>query len=95
MWPIYIAVGAVTLIVGLLLGSAIGMAYRRKVAEKQIGSAEEQAAKIVEDAIKAAESKKKEEDFIDPFADNDVEENSSPADDDSSPWDDSDEDPFA
>ena len=57
---IYIAVGAVALIVGLLLGSALGMAYRRKVAEKQIGSAEEQAAKIVEDAIKAAESKKKE-----------------------------------
>ena len=57
---IYIAVGAIALIVGLLLGSAIGIAYRRNVAEKQIGSAEEQAAKIVEDAIKAAESKKKE-----------------------------------
>ncbi len=57
---IYIAVGAVALIVGLLLGAAIGIAYRRKIAEKEIGSAEEQAAKIVEDAIKAAESKKKE-----------------------------------
>ena len=57
---IYITVGAVCLIVGLLLGSVIGMVYRRRVAEKEIGSAEEQAAKIVEDAIKAAESKKKE-----------------------------------
>ena len=57
---IYIAVGAVCLVVGLLLGAVIGMVYRRRVAEKEIGSAEEQAAKIVEDAIKAAESKKKE-----------------------------------
>ena len=39
---IYIAVGAVALIVGLLLGAAIGIAYRRNVAEKEIGSAEEQ-----------------------------------------------------
>ncbi len=57
---LYIAVGAIALVVGLLLGAVIGMVYRRRVAEKEIGSAEEQAAKIVEDAIKAAESKKKE-----------------------------------
>ena len=57
---IYVAIGAVALIVGLLLGAVIGITYRRKIAEKEIGSAEEQAAKIVEDAIKAAESKKKE-----------------------------------
>ncbi|MBR5539039.1 MAG: DUF3552 domain-containing protein, partial [Clostridia bacterium] len=56
----YIAVGAVALVIGLLLGAVIGNLYRRRVAEKEIGSAEEQAAKIVEDAIKAAESKKKE-----------------------------------
>ncbi len=57
---IYITVGAIALVVGLLLGALIGAAYRKKVAEKEIGSAEEQAAKIVEDAIKTAESKKKE-----------------------------------
>jgi len=60
MTGIYIAVGAVALVVGLLLGAVIGNLYRRRVAEKEIGSAEVQAAKIVEDAIKAAESKKKE-----------------------------------
>ncbi len=57
---IYITVGAIALVVGLLLGALIGATYRKKVAEKEIGSAEEQAAKIVEDAIKTAESKKKE-----------------------------------
>ena len=55
---IYITVGAIALVVGLLLGALIGAAYRKKVAEKEIGSAEEQAAKIVEDAIKTAESKR-------------------------------------
>ena len=49
---IYIAVGAVALIVGLLLGTVIGSMHRRRVAEKEIGSAEEQAAKIVEEALK-------------------------------------------
>ena len=57
---IYIAVGAVALIVGLLLGTVIGSMHRKRVAEKEIGSAEEQAARIVEEAIKTAESKKKE-----------------------------------
>lgn len=47
------------------------------------------------DESKVTENKKKEEDFIDPFSDNDVEENTSPADDDSNPWDDGDEDPFS
>ncbi|MBQ2768140.1 MAG: ribonuclease Y [Clostridia bacterium] len=37
-----------------------GTAYRKRVAEKEIGSAEEQAKKIVEDAAREAEAKKKE-----------------------------------
>lgn len=55
-----IVTGAVALVIGLLVGAVIGSAVRKKTAEKEIGSAEAQAAKIVEDAIKAAESKKKE-----------------------------------
>lgn len=47
------------------------------------------------DESKITETKKKEEDFIDPFSDNDVEENTSTVDDDSNPWDDGDEDPFS
>ena len=38
----------------------LGVNYRRKVAEAEIGSAEEQAKKILNDAIKDADTKKKE-----------------------------------
>ncbi len=37
-----------------------GINYRKKVAESEIGSAEEQAKKIISDALKSAEAKKKE-----------------------------------
>ena len=46
--------------VGVIVGLIIGIAYRKKVAEKAIGSAEEQAKKIVNDAMHEAEAKKKE-----------------------------------
>lgn len=38
----------------------MGVSYRRKVAEAEIGSAEDEAKRIVSDALKTAESKKKE-----------------------------------
>jgi len=44
----------------LALGIAAGAFGRKKIAEKTIGSAEEQARKILEDGIKTAETKKKE-----------------------------------
>ena len=44
----------------LIAGTAIGFIIRKVSAEKTIGSAEDQAKKILEDAIKAAESAKKE-----------------------------------
>ncbi len=56
----YIITGAVALAVGVLLGAVIGIAYRKKVAEAEIGSAEEQAKRILEDSMKTAESRKKE-----------------------------------
>ncbi|MBP5236535.1 MAG: ribonuclease Y [Clostridia bacterium] len=49
-----------TAIVALIIGIVIGFLYRKKVAEAQIGSAEEQAKRIVEEGIKSAEAKKKE-----------------------------------
>lgn len=39
---------------------AAGILYRKKVAEKQIGSAEEEAKRIINEAIKGGESKKRE-----------------------------------
>ncbi|MBR7101791.1 MAG: ribonuclease Y [Clostridia bacterium] len=57
MEVLYAVIGA---IVGIVIGIVIGIILRKKVAEKQIGSAEEQAKRLLEDAIKAAETKRKE-----------------------------------
>ncbi len=38
----------------------VGMSYRKRVAEKEIGSAEEEARRILNEAIKSAENKKRE-----------------------------------
>ncbi|MBE6688650.1 MAG: ribonuclease Y [Ruminococcaceae bacterium] len=46
-------------IIGVILGAVIGIIWRKKVAEKLIGSAEKHAESIVEDAKKDAEQKKK------------------------------------
>ncbi len=50
----------ITAIVCLPLGVFFGITYRKKVGEAEIGSAEEQAKKIIEDGERTAESKKKE-----------------------------------
>lgn len=56
----YIITAVVCIVIFLPLGIFIGIAHRKRVAEAQIGSAEVQAKKILDDAIKSAESKKKE-----------------------------------
>ena len=55
----YIIFGAIALVLAII-GFAIGCAYRRKSAEASIGSAEDEAKRILGDAIKNAETKKKE-----------------------------------
>ncbi len=47
-------------IAGGVIGVFIGITVRKNTAEKEIGSAEEEAKRIVSDAIKTAEAKKKE-----------------------------------
>ena len=56
---IYIIEGAVAL-VAAILAFVLGVAYRRRTAEAAIGSAEEEATRILNDAMKNAEAKKKE-----------------------------------
>lgn len=51
-----VLVGVLCLIVGVI----IGFMYRKSVAEKEIGSAEKEATRIINDAIKAGETKKRE-----------------------------------
>ncbi len=48
------------LVVGLIVGAIIGIIYRKKVAEAEIGSAEEKARKIIEDSKAQVETMKKE-----------------------------------
>ena len=48
------------LVVGVVVGVLAGIAYRKKVAEREISSAEEEAKRIINESIKSAESKKRE-----------------------------------
>lgn len=56
----YILAVVITAVVCLPAGIFGGIIYRKKVGEAEIGSAEEQARKIIEDGERAAENKKKE-----------------------------------
>ena len=58
--PIAIICIVAALLVGAVIGVFLGIQIRKNTAEKEIGSAEEEAKKIVSDAIKTAEAKKKE-----------------------------------
>ncbi len=56
----YVIVGIIALVVGLLIGMPIGIMLRKNKAEATIGSAEDEAKRILSDAMKNAEAKKKE-----------------------------------
>ena len=58
--PIVIVFLIVSAVVGIALGVLIGFMCRKKIAEGKIGSAEAQAAKLVEEGRKTAETAKKE-----------------------------------
>ena len=58
LWDILIPV--VVALVCIPGGIFIGIAYRKNVAEREISSAEEEARRIINDAIKSAEAKKRE-----------------------------------
>ena len=53
-------VAAVAAVVAFVIGFPIGIQYRKKVAEKEISSAEEEATRILNEAIKSSENKKRE-----------------------------------
>jgi len=55
---ILLAIGS--LVLGSVIFFFVGVAYRKKVAEAKVGSAEKEAEQIKTDAVKAAEAKKKE-----------------------------------
>ena len=58
--PVAIAISLGSALVAFIVAFRVGIIYRKKIAEAEIGSAEEQAKKLLNDAIKASETKKKE-----------------------------------
>ena len=50
----------VVAVVGLAAGFRMGIVYRKKVAEREIGSAEMEATRLINEAIRGGENKKKE-----------------------------------
>ena len=55
-----ILIGVIVAVIAFVIGVLAGIWYRKKVAEKEIISAEEEAKRIINEAIKGAESKKRE-----------------------------------
>jgi len=58
--PLVIALIIGCAVVGLAVGFGLGIAYRKKFAEREIGSAEAEATRLINDAIRSGESRKKE-----------------------------------
>ena len=46
--------------IGIGVGFALGFLYRKKVAEREIGSAEAEATRLINEAIRNGENRKKE-----------------------------------
>ena len=59
MQEVIIAV-IVTLVLAVPITYLITVAYRKKVSDQKIGSAEEKAREIIDEAVKTAETKKRE-----------------------------------
>ncbi|NLM85055.1 MAG: ribonuclease Y [Clostridiales bacterium] len=58
--PVMIILAIVGVAVVLVIGFFLGITYRKRVSEREIQSAEEKAKRIINESIKAAESKKRE-----------------------------------
>lgn len=59
-FPVLVIIFIVVAIVLVIAAFFLGITYRKKVSEREIQSAEEKAKRIINDSIKAAESKKRE-----------------------------------
>lgn len=57
---LYLIAFIVGVLVLLVIGFVFGIAYRKRVAEREIGSAEDEAKRIINESIKSAEAKKRE-----------------------------------
>ena len=58
--PLEIALIALGAMILAVIGFVLGIAYRKRVSEREIGSAETEATRIINEAIRSGESRKKE-----------------------------------
>ena len=56
---LYIVLPIAGFFIGAILFFFIGVTYRKTVAEREIGSAEQEATRLINEAIRAGESRKK------------------------------------
>ena len=56
----YVFAVVITFVISSVIWFPLGIQYRKKVSEKEISSAEEEAKRIINESIKSAESKKRE-----------------------------------
>ena len=60
MGDMTIYIGIIAFAAGLIIAFPLGVKYRKRIAEAELGSAEDEAKRLVSEALKTAESKKKE-----------------------------------
>ena len=60
MEPFEILIAAGIGVVALVLGMILGSSFRKRFSEREIGSAEAEATRIINEAIRSGESRKKE-----------------------------------
>lgn len=58
--PIFYVISVIAVVVAAAAAAYLGYTYRRKISEREISSAEEEATRIINEAIKDAENKKRE-----------------------------------
>ena len=60
MGDMTIYIGIIAFAAGLIIAFPLGVKYRKRIAEAELGSAEDEAKRLISEALKTAESKKKE-----------------------------------
>ncbi len=60
IWLILFIVAVIVAVIGCFVSFYMGVKHRKKIAEEEIGSAEQEAKRILSEAMKSAEAKKKE-----------------------------------
>ena len=57
---VWVIIVVLAFVIAAVVGFALGNAYRKNIAEAKVGKAEDKAKDIIDDALKAAESKKRD-----------------------------------